>query len=100
VPPEIIGYVDSGRNPDIYTREFVELVQRGNAYVKGKSEALASFRDALAEEMVRELDGMEGLVALATGKGQEVGQGTGTGTGAGVGVGVGQSNGDGRVNGA
>src|ERR1700712_1273701 len=30
LPPEIIDYVDSARNPDIYTREFVELVQRGN----------------------------------------------------------------------
>ncbi|MCJ1289284.1 RNA polymerase II mediator complex subunit [Xylographa carneopallida] len=54
VPPEIIAYVEEGRNPDIYTREFVELVQRGNAYVRGKSEALRAFRDALAEEVVGE----------------------------------------------
>ncbi|KAL8854845.1 MAG: hypothetical protein Q9221_000351 [Calogaya cf. arnoldii] len=53
IPPEIIDYVDSGRNPDIYTREFVELVQKGNQYLKGKSEAFTGFRDALAEEMVR-----------------------------------------------
>ena len=53
IPPEIIDYVDSGRNPDIYTREFVELVQKGNQYLKGRSEAFTGFRDALADEMVK-----------------------------------------------
>lgn len=51
LPPEIIDYVDAARNPDIYTREFVELVQRGNQDLKGKQEAFASFRDVLAREM-------------------------------------------------
>ncbi|KAJ5894193.1 hypothetical protein N7495_005884 [Penicillium taxi] len=51
LPPEIIDYVDSARNPDIYTREFVELVQRGNQDLKGKREAFADFRDVLAREM-------------------------------------------------
>ncbi|KAL8831549.1 MAG: hypothetical protein Q9170_005249 [Blastenia crenularia] len=53
IPPEIIDYVDEGRNPDIYTREFVELVQKNNQYLKGKSEALSGFRDALVDEMVK-----------------------------------------------
>ncbi|KAJ5582046.1 Mediator of RNA polymerase II transcription subunit 10 [Penicillium sp. DV-2018c] len=51
LPPEIIDYVDSARNPDIYTREFVELVQRGNQDLHGKRKAFASFRDVLAREM-------------------------------------------------
>lgn len=51
LPPEIIDYVDAARNPDIYTREFVELVQRGNQDLKGKKEAFTSFRDVLATEM-------------------------------------------------
>ncbi|KAL5357964.1 mediator of RNA polymerase II transcription subunit 10 [Aspergillus floccosus] len=51
LPPEIIDYVDAARNPDIYTREFVELVQRGNQDLKGKKEAFAGFRDVLAREM-------------------------------------------------
>lgn len=51
LPPEIIDYVDAARNPDIYTREFVELVQRGNQDLRGKKEAFASFRDVLAREM-------------------------------------------------
>ncbi|KAL8649898.1 MAG: hypothetical protein Q9210_004133 [Variospora velana] len=53
IPPEIIDYVDEGRNPDIYTREFVELVQKGNQYLKGKSEAFTGFRDALAHEITK-----------------------------------------------
>ncbi|EEP77201.1 conserved hypothetical protein [Uncinocarpus reesii 1704] len=51
LPPEIIDYVDAARNPDIYTREFVELVQKSNQDLKGKMEAFASFRDVLAKEM-------------------------------------------------
>jgi mediator of RNA polymerase II transcription subunit 10 len=51
IPPEIIDYVDAARNPDIYTREFVELVQRGNQDLRGKKEAFASFTDVLATEM-------------------------------------------------
>lgn len=43
--------MDEGRNPDIYTREFVELVQKNNQFLKAKSEALTGFRDALADEM-------------------------------------------------
>ncbi|PYH82213.1 putative mediator of RNA polymerase II transcription subunit 10 [Aspergillus uvarum CBS 121591] len=51
LPPEIIDYVDAARNPDIYTREFVELVQRGNQDLKGKTEAFRGFRDVLAREI-------------------------------------------------
>ena len=51
IPPEIIEYVETGRNPDIYTREFVELVQRQNAMLKAKSDALAAFRDVLGDEI-------------------------------------------------
>jgi mediator of RNA polymerase II transcription subunit 10 len=51
IPPELIGYIDNGRNPDIYTREFVELARRGNQLMKGKMDAFSSFRDVLAEEM-------------------------------------------------
>ncbi|KAI0380952.1 mediator complex, subunit Med10 [Hypomontagnella monticulosa] len=51
IPPELIQYVDNGRNPDIYTREFVELVRRGNQLLRGKQGAFAAFRDVLAAEM-------------------------------------------------
>ena len=55
IPPELIQYVDNGRNPDIYTREFVELARRGNQLMKGKIAAFAEFRDVLAGEMCRAL---------------------------------------------
>lgn len=51
VPRELITYVDGGRNPDIYTREFVELVRRENQLMKGKMDAFGSFRDILAREL-------------------------------------------------
>ncbi|KAJ1303638.1 hypothetical protein OPQ81_008066 [Rhizoctonia solani] len=51
VPRELITYVDGGRNPDIYTREFVELVRRKNQLMKGKMQAFGSFRDILAREI-------------------------------------------------
>ena len=51
MPPEIIEYVEEGRNPDIYTREFVELAQSRNQLLKGKADAFAAFRDALAREI-------------------------------------------------
>lgn len=52
VPPEIVAYVESGRNPDIYTREFAEVVQKKNQNLKGKSEAYAQFRDILAKKII------------------------------------------------
>ncbi|KAL1297075.1 hypothetical protein AAFC00_004662 [Neodothiora populina] len=55
LPPEIIDYVERSRNPDIYTREFVELVQRLNQQLKGRSKAYADFRDVLAREMMSAL---------------------------------------------
>ncbi|KAE8376572.1 mediator complex, subunit Med10 [Aspergillus bertholletiae] len=62
LPPEIIDYVDAARNPDIYTREFVELVQRGNQDLKGKREAFAAFRDVLAREVRSAVPGCRGEV--------------------------------------
>jgi Transcription factor subunit Med10 of Mediator complex len=49
-PPEVIDYVANGRNPDIYTREFVENVQRGNHVLNGKMQAFGSFAEIYARE--------------------------------------------------
>ncbi|KAJ4391162.1 RNA polymerase II mediator complex subunit [Gnomoniopsis smithogilvyi] len=51
IPRELILYVDNGRNPDIYTREFVELVRRENQLMRGKMRAFAGFRDILGREI-------------------------------------------------
>ncbi|KAF2156981.1 mediator of RNA polymerase II transcription subunit 10 [Myriangium duriaei CBS 260.36] len=53
VPAEVISdFVEKSRNPDIYTREFVEHVQKLNQQLSGRSQAYADFRDALARELV------------------------------------------------
>lgn len=70
VPRELITYVDGGRNPDIYTREFVELVRRENQLMRGKMGAFASFRDVLARELATanpELKEDVARVVVATG---------------------------------
>ena len=70
VPPEIVSYVDAARNPDIYTREFVELVQRGNQDLKGKREAFAGFQAVLAREMRSAMPECAGEVDRVVGKTQ------------------------------
>ncbi|KAK4634183.1 Mediator of RNA polymerase II transcription subunit 10 [Fulvia fulva] len=70
LPIEIIQYVENGRNPDIYTREFVELVMRYNQQQKGRSEAYGAFRDILGREMmggIPEIRDEVKQVVLATG---------------------------------
>ncbi|KAI1653183.1 mediator complex, subunit Med10 [Daldinia decipiens] len=63
VPPELVEYVENGRNPDIYTREFVEAVRRGNQLMRGKQAAFASFRNVLAAEMERAMPELRDDVA-------------------------------------
>ncbi|KND87955.1 Mediator of RNA polymerase II transcription subunit 10 [Tolypocladium ophioglossoides CBS 100239] len=62
VPPELLESVENGRNPDIYTREFVELVRRGNQLMRGKVRAFDAFRDVLAEQMAQAMPELRGDV--------------------------------------
>lgn len=84
LPPEIIDYVDAARNPDIYTREFVELVQRGNQDLRGKREAFAGFRDVLAREIKGAMPECLGEVDRVLGATGGVVRGEGPGTGIGT----------------
>jgi mediator of RNA polymerase II transcription subunit 10 len=59
IAPEIVDYVDDGRNPDIFTREFVENVQRGNAVINGKKQAFRDFSVILAQKMKERLKGVD-----------------------------------------
>ncbi|KAE9988414.1 hypothetical protein EG328_011174 [Venturia inaequalis] len=72
IPVEVIDYVQEGRNPDIYTREFVELVMKINQMHKGKTEAFGDFRDILAREFVGAVPEMrvpvERVVGVSGGK--------------------------------
>jgi mediator of RNA polymerase II transcription subunit 10 len=62
VPSDLVGYVGDGRNPDIYTREFVEVVRRINQNVAGESIALNDFQKVLGAKMVQEFPELEGVV--------------------------------------
>ena len=48
----------------------MELIQRNNSYLKGKSEAMKEFRDALADDLVQEWPEMKEVVdSVVAGKG-------------------------------
>jgi mediator of RNA polymerase II transcription subunit 10 len=69
IPPDVVEYVQDGRNPDIYVREFVELTMRNNQRLKGKFEAFGMFRDILAEEIRSGVPGMGEGVGMVVGEG-------------------------------
>lgn len=58
IAPEIVDYVDDGRNPDIFTRDFVENVQRGNAVVNGKQQAFREFSEIYAKALKEGIPGV------------------------------------------
>lgn len=58
----ISDFVEKSRNPDIYTREFVEHVQKLNQQLGGRGKAYADFRDALARELVGAVPELSGEV--------------------------------------
>ena len=62
IAPEIVDYVDDGRNPDIFTRDFVEIVQRGNAVINGKQEAFKGFTEVFAQKLKKGIPGVSGQV--------------------------------------
>ncbi|EXJ81239.1 hypothetical protein A1O3_07529 [Capronia epimyces CBS 606.96] len=58
IAPEIVDYVDDGRNPDIFTRDFVENVQRGNAVINGKQQAFKDFSEIYAKALKEGIPGV------------------------------------------
>lgn len=59
VPIEVVQYIEDGRNPDIYTREFVEAIRRSNQYQRAKMQGLKQLRDSLAEKIAEEFPDLE-----------------------------------------
>ncbi|KAJ4304792.1 RNA polymerase II mediator complex subunit [Kalmusia sp. IMI 367209] len=53
IPPEVTQYVESSRNPDIFTREFVETVQRMNQMLKGRNDAYRLLQETLARDFIQ-----------------------------------------------
>ncbi|KAL5115403.1 RNA polymerase II mediator complex subunit [Pleosporales sp. CAS-2024a] len=64
-PPEVIEYVENSRNPDIYTREFVETVQRMNQMLKGRSEAFQMLQEQIAWQLTNVIPELKDDVAKA-----------------------------------
>ncbi|ODV84203.1 hypothetical protein CANARDRAFT_201348 [[Candida] arabinofermentans NRRL YB-2248] len=62
IPLEIINYIEDGRNPDVYTREFVEVVRKVNQYLNGKSAAFEQFRNLLGDKIKQEFPELESEV--------------------------------------
>lgn len=63
VPLDILTYIDNGRNPDIYSREFVELITRLNQSIAGELDALAQFKNQLAVDIAEQFPELEPHVA-------------------------------------
>jgi mediator of RNA polymerase II transcription subunit 10 len=65
IPPEVTNYVESSRNPDIFTREFVETVQRINQLLKGRSDALQMLQEQIAWQLTNVIPELKDDVAKA-----------------------------------
>ncbi|KAL6940904.1 hypothetical protein ACO0OL_000016 [Hanseniaspora opuntiae] len=49
IPLDVIQYIENTRNPDVYTREFVESIQLANDYQREKQLALKSMSKKLGQ---------------------------------------------------
>lgn len=72
IPVDVITYIEDGRNPDIYTREFVEVTAKTNARLKGKMEGFRKLRDVLGDKLVEEFprlaEGVENIKTRTSGE--------------------------------
>ncbi|OAL53014.1 RNA polymeras-like protein II mediator complex subunit 10 [Pyrenochaeta sp. DS3sAY3a] len=60
IPPEVTTYVENSRNPDIFTREFVETVQRMNQMLNGRVDAYRMLQEQLAWQLSSVIPEMKG----------------------------------------
>lgn len=59
IPPEVTSYVENSRNPDVFTREFVETVQRMNQMLKGQTQGYRMMQDLLAKAVIKGIPELE-----------------------------------------
>lgn len=62
IPLDILAYIDDGRNPDVYSREFVELVTKQNQSVAGQIEGLKQFQTVLSMRVVEQFPDLKRAV--------------------------------------
>lgn len=53
VPVEIFEYIDSGKNPQFYTKDYMEKALSKNEAVKGKIDYYKRFKKILIEELTK-----------------------------------------------
>ena len=63
IPPEVTTYVENSRNPDIFTREFVETVQRMNQMLNGRVDAYRLLQEQLAWQLSNAIPEMKDDIA-------------------------------------
>lgn len=63
IPPEVTTYVENSRNPDIFTREFVETVQRMNQMLSGRFDAYRMLQEQLAWQLTSLIPEMKDDIA-------------------------------------
>ncbi|KAI8599815.1 transcription factor subunit Med10 of mediator complex-domain-containing protein [Dissophora ornata] len=51
VPWEVLSYIEDGKNPDLFSKSFVEAVAGENQFTNGKITALKSFEAALTQNL-------------------------------------------------
>lgn len=51
LPIEVFEYIDSGKNPQFYTKDFMERALVKNEQVKGKIDYYKTFKNTLVEEL-------------------------------------------------
>ncbi|GMM48616.1 mediator complex subunit [Pichia kluyveri] len=63
IPADLLHYVQDGRNPDVYTREFVEVVRKVNQHLHGRGLAFQNFQSILAASLIQEFPELTQTVA-------------------------------------
>ncbi|KAJ3417033.1 hypothetical protein HDV05_007515 [Chytridiales sp. JEL 0842] len=53
VPMNVLDYIDDGKNPDLYTKELVQLLVDKNQKTKGRVDAIQTLRNDLGKELRR-----------------------------------------------
>ncbi|ORY82146.1 mediator of RNA polymerase II transcription subunit 10, partial [Protomyces lactucae-debilis] len=54
IPQDVLEYIEAGRNPTVYTRQFSEAVVRDNQYLNGKLQGYEDFASCLLDELQRQ----------------------------------------------
>ncbi|KAI8060307.1 transcription factor subunit Med10 of mediator complex-domain-containing protein [Gongronella butleri] len=53
VPEEVINYIETGRNPELFTQAFLSRAASENQFTNGKIQAVDDFRSLLSAEFTK-----------------------------------------------